>query len=266
MYREPTESEELSMSTQQEHATIFTNLHVKGTPVILYNVWDAGSASAVSSQGAAAIALGSHGVANAHGYEDGEHIPLELVFENAKRTVDAVDVPVTLDFETGYGTSPAEVKASIAKVIETGIIGVNIEDQIAGDDRLYTLEEQSARLQAVRAAADEADVDLFINARTDLFKNTPVEQHNDALLDEALEKAQAFKEAGADGFFVPLLQDLSLIKRLCDESPLPVNIIWLDGMAYPSEIAAAGASRISYGPGPYLKMIEWLKVQAKAEL
>lgn len=252
------------MSTQQEHAERFHTLHREGEPIILYNVWDPGSAQAVASQGAKAIALGSHGVANANGYEDGEIIPLELVLKNARRTVEAVNIPVTLDFETGYGETPDDVKESVKKAIETGIIGVNIEDQISGGDRLYTIEEQVERLRAVRAAADALDVNLFINARSDLFKNT--ETHDDSLLDEALERAHAYKEAGADGFFLPLIKDPDLIERLCTDSPLPVNIIWLDGMIDTNEIAKLGASRISYGPGPYLKMIEWLKEQAKSAL
>jgi 2-methylisocitrate lyase-like PEP mutase family enzyme len=235
--------------------------------VILFNTWEPGSAQAVASLGAQAIALGSHGVANAHGYEDGEQIPLSLVRDNAKRVVDSVDLPVTLDFETGYGSTPDEIKASIKTVLETGIIGVNIEDQVFGDEtKLKPIDEQIARLRAVREAADEFGVELFINSRSDLFKNTPPEQHDDALLDQALERAQAYADAGADGFFLPGIMDLELIKKLCEQSPLPVNIIALPGAPANSELAHAGVSRISYGPVPYLNMIEWLKGEAHKSL
>ena len=252
--------------TQQKLTAAFRAMHVESNPVILFNAWDAGSAQAVASQGALAIALGSHGVANSHGFDDGEKIPLELVLANARRVVSAVDVPVTLDFETGYGKTPDDVKHSVAQVIKTGVVGVNIEDQNVDGGGLYSIEEQTKRLRAVRAAAEEAGVELFINARTDLFKNVDSARHDDDLLDEALERADAFAAAGADGFFVPLLKDVHLIQRLCEESPLPVNIIWLDGMVPTQEIAKAGASRISYGPGPYLKMIEWLKSEARTAL
>lgn len=248
------------MSAQNELATTFKNLHRKGDPVILFNAWDAGSAQAVASQGARAIALGSHGVANAQGFEDGEQIPLELVVANAKRVVASVDVPVTLDFETGYGQTPEDVKQSVKAALETGIVGVNIEDQVFGStDTLVPIDEQAARLKAVRTAGTEFGVDLYINARSDLFKNTPPEQHNEALLEQALERANAYAEAGADGFFLPGIVDIDLIKILCDRSPLPVNIIAIPGAPSNQELADAGVSRISYGPIPYLEMIEWFK-------
>ena len=253
--------------TQAEKAKLFKSLHVPGNPVILYNAWDPGSVQAIAGQGAKAMALGSHGVANAQGYEDGEQIPLELVLANAKRSVDVTDLPLSLDFETGYGATPEEVKVSVTKALETGVIGFNIEDQKSGADELYSIEEQVERLRAVRTAADEFGVEAFINARTDIAKNTPLDQHDDAMLDQIIERAQAFEQAGADGFFVPLLQDPVLIKLLCESTNLPVNIIQLDDMSIGhKEIAEAGASRISYGPGPYLNMIEWLKSEAQKAL
>lgn len=255
------------MTAQNERATTFKNLHRRGNPVILFNAWDPGSAQAVASQGPHAIALGSHGVANAHGFEDGEQIPLELVVANATRVVESVDLPVTLDFETGYGATPDEVKQSVKTALETGIVGVNIEDQVFGSsDTLVSIDEQVARLKAVREAGTEFGVDLYINARSDLFKNTPPEQHNGDLLEEALERAKAYAEAGADGFFLPGIVDLELIKLLCDRSPLPINIISIPGAPSNQELAGAGVSRISYGPIPYLEMIEWLKGKAKTAL
>ena len=252
--------------TQQEKAKLFKELHVKGTPVILFNSWDAGSTKTIANQGAKAMALGSHGVANANGYEDGQNISLELVLENAKRSAEATELPLSLDFETGYGDTTEEIKQSVSKALETGIVGVNIEDQISGGESLYEISEQVERLKAVREAADSHGLELFINARTDLFKNADPATHNQELLDKALERAEAYAAAGADGFFAPGLRDIELIKKLTDASPLPVNIIWLDGMVTPAEIATAGASRISYGPGPYLKMIAWVEEQAKTAL
>jgi len=252
------------MSSQQEKAAEFAALHIKNDPVILFNVWDAGTAKTVAGEGAKAIALGSHGVAEALGYEDGEHLPLELVLENARRVVKAVDVPVTLDFETGYGDSPDDVKTSVMKALEAGIVGINIEDKIPGKEGLYSIDEQVERLQAARAAADEFGVDLFINARTDLFKSTEPAEHNDALVDAALERAKAFADAGTNGFFAPIVLQKEHMQRLANESPLPVNIIWLPGMDMPSpkEIASLNVSRISYGPGPWLEMNQWLKEKA----
>jgi len=255
------------MATQQELAIIFKDLHIKGDPIILYNVWDAGSAKTVAGEGAKAIALSSHAVANAFGYEDGQNIPLELVASNAKRVVHEVeDIPVTLDFETGYGQTPDEVKRSVLTALQQGIVGVNIEDQIFDTTDLVPLDEQVARLQAARSAASDAGVDLFINARTDLFKNTPPEQHDEALLDRALERAFAFSGAGASGFFLPGIVDSNLINILAEKSPLPVNIVAIPGAPSNRELADAGVARISYGPIPYLQMVEWLKSNAKQAL
>ena len=159
------------MAGQQELAQTFHDLHIKGSPVILFNIWDPGSAQAVASQGARAIATGSHGVANAFGYEDGELIPLEVALPNAGRVVNSTNLPVTMDIETGYGATADDVEQTVLQVIKTGVVGINIEDQLLGQADLRSTDEQSERIAAVRRAAITVGVDLFINARTDLFKN-----------------------------------------------------------------------------------------------
>lgn len=255
------------MATQSEKAATFKALHVPGNPVILYNIWDPGTAQALITLHPKAVALGSHGVANTFGYEDGEHIPLELAIENARRVVDiAGDLPVQMDIESGYGDTADAVRTSAERIISSGVAGVNLEDSIVNTDQLQPIDEQKKRIAAIRSAADQAGVPLFINARTDLFKNAAPSDHDDALLDQALERARAFKEAGADGFFLPGILDLGLIKRLCDASPLPVNIIAIPGTPSRGELIDAGVARISYGPVPYLQMIEWFKEQAKTAL
>src|SRR4029078_6779392 len=123
---------------QKEKAEWFKSLHVKGTPVILFNIWDAGSARTLEQAGAKAIATGSWSVAAAHGFDDGETIPLELVLANIKRIVDSVAVPVTLDFETGYATELSALKENIRNVITAGAVGINFEDRIIGADDLQT--------------------------------------------------------------------------------------------------------------------------------
>lgn len=247
---------------QQQQAQSFRELHIKGDPVVLYNIWDAGSAQAVASIGAKAIASGSHGVANAFGYEDGQNIPLELALDNTRRIVASVSLPVTMDIEAGYGQTTAELRDVIRKVILSGAVGINLEDQLLGGEDLRPLTEQAERIKAIRQIADETNIPLFINARTDLFKNADPASHSQALLDEALARAKVFAAAGADGFFIPGLMDLELIRLLCQKSPLPVNIILLNDSLSGQQLAEAGVSRISYGPIPYLQMIEWLKDKA----
>ena len=252
------------MNSQKEKAEKFAALHVKGEPVILFNIWDAGSAKALADAGAVAIATGSHSVAAANGFDDGQEMPLDAVLANIQRITSTVALPVTLDFEGGYAEDSKGLKMNIAKVIEAGAIGINFEDQVVGGERLYSVEEQSARIAAVRAAADGAPVTLFINARTDVFLKALPAAATAEQLDEVLKRAEAYAKAGASGLFAPGLRDAAMIRELCEASPLPVNIMVMADTPSNKEMAELGVARISYGPGPYRKMIEWLKEAGKA--
>jgi 2-methylisocitrate lyase-like PEP mutase family enzyme len=250
------------MNNQTEKAELFANLHKSGDPLILFNIWDAGSARAVAEAGAKAIATGSWSVAAAQGYTDGETLPLDFAVENIRRIAGSVDLPVTLDFEGGYAESPDELKANITRVIQAGAIGINFEDQVVGGEGLYSIERQSARIRAIREAASDSGVPLFINARTDIFLKTLPAAETEEQLAQALERASAYADAGASGFFAPGLRDPEMIRRLCEGSPLPVNIFVIPGVPSNNEMAGLGVARISYGPGPYRQMIEWLKGKA----
>lgn len=239
------------MSTQTMRARAFHALHVPGQPVVLYNVWDAGSARAVADAGAAALATGSASVALANGYSDGERVPFDLVLGNATRIVAATDLPVSLDLERGYGADPAAVGESVTQAIGVGVIGCNIEDSLIERGPLRDIEAQCARIRAARAAADRADLELFINARTDVFFQKPEAEHDAAMADEAIARAKAYAEAGANGLFTPLLHEPVLIERVAAESPLPLNIITWDGKGSPADLARLGVARVSYGPAPY---------------
>ncbi len=249
------------MTTQTELAQLFTRLHVKGNPLILFNIWDAGSAKAVQEVGAKAIATGSWAVAAAHGYSDGEKLPFEVALSTLREIAASVDLPVTLDMESGYGRTPAQLQANIQRVIAAGAVGINFEDQIINGEGLYSVEEQSARIKAIRQAAG---IPLFINARTDIFLiHNPA---NEGHLEEAIQRAHAYAEAGASGFFAPGLRDARSIQKLCEVSPLPVNILVLANTPSPQELAALGAARISYGAGPYRQMIAALKEAGRKAL
>jgi 2-methylisocitrate lyase-like PEP mutase family enzyme len=254
------------MTTQQERATLLHNLHVKGDPLILFNIWDAGSAKALQEIGAKVIATGSWSVAAAHGYADGEKLPLDLALANLQRIIAGVDLPVTIDLEGGYGQRPLEVQETVAHVITAGAVGINFEDQIVGGEGLYATEDQAARIKAIREAAEHASIPLFINARTDIFLKTQPAQHSDSHLEEALHRASAYAESGASGFFAPGLRDAERIKALCELSPLPVNILILPDTPSPRELANLGVARISYGAGPYRQMIDGLKAAGRQAL
>ena len=251
------------MATPKEKADAFKALHVKGAPVILFNVWDAGSARAVEQAGAKAIATGSWSVAAANGFADGEETPLALALANIERIVASVSLPVTLDFEGGYATDLSELNENITKVIAAGAIGINFEDQIVAGEGLYSIEEQSARIAAVREAADNAGIPLYINARTDVFLKTYPAKDTEEQLEETLRRGDAYAAAGGSGLFVPGIRDLGLIKTLCERSSLPVNVMMLPDAAPTKTLAEQGVARISYGPIPYRQMIAALQEAAR---
>ncbi|MEP5195254.1 MAG: isocitrate lyase/phosphoenolpyruvate mutase family protein [Roseobacter sp.] len=254
--------------SQQQKAEQFHNLHVKGDPVILYNIWDAGSAKAVSDSGAKAIATGSAPVAMAQGFGDGEKIPFDFVLGNIERIVSSVSLPVSLDFEGAYSVEPDVVGTHFTRAIATGVVGFNFEDQIVGGDGLHSISDQAKRLMAARKACDSASVRAFINARTDLFLKAKMngEPHTQEMLDEAVLRATAFADAGANGFFAPGLLDLDMIAALCERVSLPVNIIALPGAPENSQLPNVGVPRISYGPVPYKKMLQWMENEARVAL
>ncbi|HEY0628074.1 MAG TPA: isocitrate lyase/phosphoenolpyruvate mutase family protein [Sphingomicrobium sp.] len=241
----------------------FARLHIPGDPLVLFNAWDAGSAQAVAKSGAKAIATGSASVAMAQGFGDGQEVPMEFALENARRIVKAVDLPVTVDFEGGYAVEPEEVGKNVAKLAATGAVGCNFEDQVVGGEGLYPVEQQAARIAAVRAAVGP---DFFINARTDLFLKAPQETHDEAMLDEAIERVRAYAEAGASGYFVPMLGDLDMLRKLCAESPIPVNFMTYPDCPSNAEVAATGVARISHGPFPFMALMGQLEAAAREAL
>ena len=243
-------------------ASAFAALHVPGDPFVLYNIWDPGSARAVAATGAKAIATGSASVAAANGLDDGEAVPLEMALDNTRRIVAAVDLPVTVDFEGGYALEPDQVALNMAKLAETGAIGCNFEDQVVGGSGVHPVEVQCERIKAARSAAGDA---FFINARTDLFLQSKPENH-ESLIDDAIERARAYADAGASGFFVPLLADLKLVDRVCRESPLPVNAMQFPGAPTREQWAGAGIARISHGPFPHRALMKQLEEAARAAL
>lgn len=252
------------MSIQTEQAQVFHSLHKAGDPLILFNIWNPGSAATVAASGARALATGSWPVAAAFGFDDGENIPLELALDNIRKIAAATDLPVSMDLEGGYGVTPDDVAETVRRAAQTGIVGFNFEDQIIGGDGLHALDIQAERIEAARHAADGVCQNLFINARTDIFLKASQDTHNEAMLEAALERAETFKKAGADGFFAPGLADENMIKRLCTEANLPVNIIALPHVPEKQTLIDLGVSRISHGPVPYKKMSAWLADQAKA--
>lgn len=252
------------MTSQIDKAEFFRSLHIQHDPIILYNIWDAGSAKAVVAAGAKAIATGSWSVAAAQGYRDGQELPLDDALAVVARVTRSVDAPVTVDFEGGYAADPETIRQNIHRLLALGVAGLNFEDQVVNAPGLYEIAEQAKRLRAVREAANAFGVPVFINARTDIFLKAEPDVEPASLFDDVLARAVAYAQAGADGFFVPGLTDKTLIRTICEQVALPVNIMMAADPENIGEAAALGVSRISFGPNPYIALNATLERQARA--
>jgi 2-methylisocitrate lyase-like PEP mutase family enzyme len=243
-----------------EKIKAFGDLHIPGNPLILYNIWDAGSAKAVADAGAKAIATGSWGVACSLGFKDGETLPLDAALENLQRIISVTDLPISIDMEAGYGVYEAAVGDSVARAASAGAVGINLEDKDPVTRQLFETAKAAARIKAAAATG------LWINARTDVFIVTPKDGHDTTLADAVIERAKAYADAGANSLFVPFVYDAGLIARLCEKSPLPVNILLGEGMPDIKALAALGVARISHGHGLWAKAMQDLGEAAKAAM
>ncbi|WP_431907568.1 isocitrate lyase/PEP mutase family protein [Nonomuraea jabiensis] len=235
--------------TTVTQAARFRDLH-EGTVLVLPNAWDAASAALIEAAGAQAIATTSAGVSWANGAPDAEGLGRERMVAAVSAIVAAVTVPVTADIEGGYG----DVAGTVHAVIEAGAVGVNLEDSPGLDGApLLPPADQARRIAAARAAADAAGVELFVNARTDVYlagargdRLAEVVEERARLYAEVEERARVYAEAGADGLFVPGLLDLDAITRLAG-GPLPLNVMAGPGAPPVDRLAAAGVARVSVG-------------------
>ena len=168
-----------------------------------------------------------------------------------------------MDIEGGYGETASEVKETMQKVLSAGVIGVNFEDQIVKANDLYSIAEQSERIKGLLTACEEAGIPAFINARTDIFLKAPQDTHDETMINEAIERANAYEQAGASGFFAPGLKDETLIEKLCSSVNLPVNIMGRASTLTKERISELGVARVSFGPEPFFKVQAALAELAK---
>ena len=248
--------------TTTDKARRFASLHVKGRPIVLTNIWDAGSAKAVVDAGAQAIATGSWSVAAAQGYADGEIIPMGLVEQTVRRIATTIDLPLTVDFEGAYALEPEAAAANVARIVAAGAIGINFEDGVIGSEAVHDIDPHCRRIEAIRKHAGRTGIDLFVNARTDLFLREQERTRHAELLGQAIERTAAYENAGASGFFAPGLVDEPLIEALCAATKLPVNIMMTDAAPSTVRLGELGVSRISYGPVPFIRCMRHLSQQA----
>ena len=216
-------------------------MHHNGV-LILANAWDAGSARVLEAAGCPAIATTSAGVAWSLGYPDGEQIIAAELADVVSRICRVVSVPVTADIEAGYGSSPDQVAATVAAIIDAGAVGINLEDA-APDGTLFSQEQQRSRIIAAREAADAAGVDLVINARTDVYLRGIGEPRE--RFTHAVERANSYRSAGADCLFVPGVRDLVTIAALVESINGPLNIMAGPGSPPVQQLEELGVARVS---------------------
>ena len=236
---------------QRRRARRLHELHRGPGALVLLTAWDAGSARVFEQAGCAAIGTTSAGIAYALGRPDGEALARAELLEATARIADVLAVPLTADLERGYGATAAEVGETVAAVLDAGVVGVNLEDVAAAGGAggaLRPLGDQTARLEAARAAAEAAGVELFLNARTDVWwlrVGEPAQR-----LPLAIERARAYLEAGADGIFAPGLTDPDEIAAFVAAVPAPVNLLAARDSPSLEELERLGVRRLSVGSGP----------------
>jgi 2-methylisocitrate lyase-like PEP mutase family enzyme len=219
-------------------------LHTPGDPVVLPTVWDAWSADLAVSAGFAALTVGSHPVADSIGKEDGEGMSFEDLLTRVAQITDKVDVPISVDIESGYGLPAEEL---ISGLLRAGAVGLNIEDTVHKEGkRLRSASEHAALVGALRTAADSAGVHVVVNARTDLF----IRQDGDEAdrMDRAIARLKEAADAGADSLYPVGRHEPATMRRLTSELPLPVNVIALPDQDDPAAFGPLGVGRISFGP------------------
>jgi 2-methylisocitrate lyase-like PEP mutase family enzyme len=234
---------------QKQHALTLRQLHHASRPLLLPNVWDVATARIIEQAGFSAIATTSAGIAFSLGHPDGQKIPKEEMFARIGRIARSVKLPVTADVEAAYGDRPEDAAATANAVINAGAVGINLEDGTGNPSSpLAELSLQLEKIRAIREAAMKTGVLLVVNARTDVYLDqvgAPEQRY-----DLALQRALAYRDAGADCVFVPGVRDLPVIERLVRDIQCPVNILAGPGSPSIQELQTAGVARVSLGSSP----------------
>jgi 2-methylisocitrate lyase-like PEP mutase family enzyme len=219
-------------------ALVFRRLHDEGV-LLLANCWDAGSARLIESLGAKALATTSAGVAWSHGHADGDLLPVPLLIATVADIARVARVPLTVDVEGGYSNVPAAVGEVVGQVIDAGGVGINIEDGTGAPDLLC------AKIEQAKRAGTRRGVDLFVNARTDVYLSSLAPK--DRQVDETLARTARYRAAGADGIFVPGVTDPVEIQAIASVAKLPLNVLARPGLPPASKLAELGVRRLSTG-------------------
>ncbi|HUI23971.1 MAG TPA: isocitrate lyase/phosphoenolpyruvate mutase family protein [Nitrososphaerales archaeon] len=234
------------MSTQAEKAEEFRRLHDRMEVLVLPNAWDVPSARVFEDEGFPAIATSSAGMLVSLGYPDGEEIPRREFDTAVGRISRVLSVPLSVDVVGGFGDTPEGVAKSVRAVIKTGAVGINIEDFVHGTKKLLPVEKQKARLRALIRLREALKVPFVINARTDALRYAPGD--DDAKMKEAVARAEAYRDLGADCVYPMGLTDGPSISRFVKALNFPTNVMVRKGLPSVPELKRLGVARVSFGP------------------
>lgn len=247
----PFDLEKQRQLTEEFHA-----LHHADEPLILVNAWDALSAKIIENSGFPAIATTSSGISWSLGYKDGERTPPQLMLDTISRISRVVDIPVSADIEGGYFRNNLDLLTwFIQETIETGAVGINLEDGYQGQEKLNEPDYQIREIKVIRKVAKEKGVNLFINARTDAMEKGAGDKED--RIQNCLNRAKKFEEAGADGIFIPFVPDIETVARFKKAIPLPLNILMTKSLDV-SQLKELKVNRISVGGKPKLVLMNRL--------
>ena len=240
---------------QNRLAEKFHALHRKNEILVLPNAWDCVSAKVFENKGFPAVATSSAAIAWANGYMDGEKTPPEVMVSSIRQIAQSINLPLTADIEGGYFRDNLQLfKQFIESVIDAGAIGINLEDGYGHSNKLNDLSYQKDEIKAVKSIGKEKGVDLFLNARTDAML---LPEDIEIKIQLCIEKAAAFKEAGADGVFIPFVQDIETVKTLKENIQLPLNILVNKELRI-ADLKQIGVNRVSVGARPMMATINLL--------
>jgi 2-methylisocitrate lyase-like PEP mutase family enzyme len=234
--------------TQKEKAERFGELHHSGKMLVLPNIWDPLGALLIENLGYPAIATASAAVAYANGYTDREQIPFNDLLTLLKKITHRVNLPVTADIESGYAKTDSQLQENIKRLIDSGIVGINIEDTDHNMKTFQSTEAQCDKIRLIRKAAREMGIPIFINARTDVYLHETNFRSEEIKLNETIKRGLAYKDAGADGFFPITLKYEKDIKEIIAQVKLPLNIITMPGIPDLKTLSSLGVARVSLGP------------------
>ncbi len=232
---------------QRAKAVRLLELHRSGRLLILPNVWSPIGARLLEAKGYPAVATASAAISSSLGYMDGERLQRSTMIDMIGRIAGSVDVPVTADIEAGYGDSLDELAETIELLLDSGAVGINLEDSLEEGGELRAVDQQCSRIAHARQVADRRGIPLVINARTDSFVSGPFAD-NAERIEDCVERAQAYAEAGADCVYPMGPGDLDTLRHLRERIEAPLNVLVTEGAVSLTQMQEIGINRASLGP------------------